>query len=134
MAQLAGADEIESMRTELAEIGRSIRSSFRRHVSSFQNGSSMAPEPDSDADENDDEYELQWAAVQRLPTFERITKALFDELQDGSAEHGNVKGKRVVDLKRIGADERHLLIEKLIKHVEHDNLRLLQKLRKRIDK
>ncbi|OMO58534.1 hypothetical protein COLO4_34548 [Corchorus olitorius] len=37
MAQLSvGPEEIESMRNELSEIGKSIRSSFRSHVSSFR--------------------------------------------------------------------------------------------------
>ncbi|RZB55003.1 Pleiotropic drug resistance protein 3 isoform G [Glycine soja] len=42
--------------------------------------------------------------------------------------------KQVVDVRKLGAQERHTFIEKLIKHIENDNLRLLQKFRKRIDK
>lgn len=121
MAQLAGADEIESLRIELAEIGRSIRSSFRSYASSFR---SVA----HDNDPNNDEFEQQWAAVDRLPTFERITTALFDD------KNGDVAGKRVVNITKLGAEERHMFIEKLIKHIENDNLRLFQKIRKRIDK
>ncbi|KAG8497099.1 hypothetical protein CXB51_008303 [Gossypium anomalum] len=103
MAQLVGSDEIESLRFELAQIGRSIRLSFRSRTSSFCDG-------------DHSEYELQWAEVQRLPT-------------------GNyVKGKWVVNVTKLGADERHMFIEKLIKQIEHDNLHLLKKLRHRIDK
>lgn len=76
MAQLAGADEIESLRNELAEIGRNIRSSFRSHASSFQSVSSINP-VQQEVDNNAGEA-LQWAEIQRLPTFERITSALFD--------------------------------------------------------
>ncbi|MBA0794174.1 hypothetical protein Gohar_018525 [Gossypium harknessii] len=123
MAQLVGSDEIESLRFELAQIGRSIRSSFRSRTSSFRDG-------------DHSEYELQWAEVQRLPTFERINTALFDdEEENGTSGSGNyVKGKRVVNVTKLGADERHMFIEKLIKQIEHDNLRLLKKLRHRIDK
>ncbi|KAI3473056.1 hypothetical protein Pfo_031083 [Paulownia fortunei] len=78
---------------------------------------------DSDPDE---EAVSQWAAIDRLPTSERLIYSLFDE-HDG-------KGKRVVDVSKLCAPERHKFIEKLIKHVEHDNLRLLQKIRKRMDK
>ncbi|KAK1564618.1 hypothetical protein Q3G72_007206 [Acer saccharum] len=74
----------------------------------------------------EDEYELQYAAVQKLPTFKRITTALFDEK--------DVTGKRVVYVTKLGAKERHMFIEKLIKHNENDNLQLLQKIRERIDK
>lgn len=128
MAQLAGADEIESLRIELAEIGRSIRSSFRSHLSasSFRSISTV----NINADHDDDEYDLQWAAIQRLPTSDRVTSALFD------AHDGNegTKEKRVIDVTKLAAQERHVFIEKLIKHIENDNLRLLRKLRKRIDR
>ncbi|PQM37980.1 pleiotropic drug resistance protein 3-like [Prunus yedoensis var. nudiflora] len=44
------------------------------------------------------------------------------------------EGKRVVDVTKLRALERHLFIEKLIKHIENDNLRLLRKIRNRIDR
>ncbi|MED6135634.1 drug-responsive transcription factor pdr3 [Stylosanthes scabra] len=129
MDQLVGVDEIESLRFELAEIGRSIRSSFRSHASSFRSSSSINPAHDVDNSEVD---ALQWNEIQRLPTFERITSALFDEHDSNGMNQ--VKGRKVVDVSKLGAQERHLFIEKLIKHIENDNLLLLQKLRKRIDK
>lgn len=131
MAQLAGADEIESFRIELAEIGRSIRSSFRSHASSFRSATTVNA-GDNDV-VGDEEHDLQWAAVERLPTFERITSALFDEY-DGTSAKGDGKGTRVVDVTKLGAQERRVFIEKLIKHIENDNLQLLQKIRRRIDK
>ncbi|KAK3025042.1 hypothetical protein RJ639_043320 [Escallonia herrerae] len=127
MAQLVGSDEIDSLRIELSEIGRSLRSSFRRHTSCFRSNSALT----SLKDDADDEYTLQWAAIDRLPTFERLKSSLFDE--DGG-EGASVKGKRVTDVTKLGALERHMFIEKLIKHIENDNLHLLQKLRKRISK
>ncbi|XP_052110559.1 pleiotropic drug resistance protein 3 isoform X2 [Arachis duranensis] len=130
MAQQAGVDEIESLRIELAEIGRSIRSSFRSYASSFRSNSSINPALDVDNNEGD---ALQWGEIQRLPTFERITSALLD-VHDSIGTSREVKGRQVVDVSKLGAQERHLFIEKLIKHIENDNLRLLQKFRKRIDK
>ncbi|KAK4275216.1 hypothetical protein QN277_018340 [Acacia crassicarpa] len=127
MAQLAGSDEIESLRIELVELGRSIRSSFGSHRSSFRNISAVK---DGGDEYDDDEADLlQWSAIQRLPTFERITSALF-----GMDEDGEVKGKQVINVSKLGAHDRHMFVERLIKHTENDNLRLLQKLRKRIDK
>lgn len=121
MAQLLGTDEIESFRIELGEIGRSLRSSFRRHTASFR--SSTASLRDDEVDEQD----LQWADIERLPTFERLRSSLFDEYGDGA-------GRQVVDVTKIGAPERRMFVEKLIKHIENDNLRLLQKIIKRMDK
>ncbi|KAL3843577.1 hypothetical protein ACJIZ3_000980 [Penstemon smallii] len=119
MAQLFGTDEIESLRIELSEIGRSLRSSFRNRASSLRSDSTLT---NIDLDE---EALLQWAAIDRLPTFERLRSSLFDENEDGI---------KVVDVTKLGAPERHMFIEKLIKHIEHDNLRLLHKMRKRMDK
>ncbi|KAI8028256.1 hypothetical protein LOK49_LG02G02435 [Camellia lanceoleosa] len=82
-------------------------------------------------DDVDDECALQWAAIERLPTFERLRSSSFDE-NDGS--NVDAQGKRVVDVTKLGALERNMFIDKLIKHIENDNLRLLHKLRKRIDK
>ncbi|CAH8359465.1 unnamed protein product [Eruca vesicaria subsp. sativa] len=41
--------------------------------------------------------------------------------------------RRVIDVTNLEAAERHLLIEKLVKQIQADNLHLLRKIRKRID-
>lgn len=110
-----------------AEIGRSVRTSFHQHASSFRSTSDVRSINDNNTDNNDDETELQWAAIQRLPTFERLT----DE-QDNNG--GGTITKRVVDVTKLGALERHVFIEKLVKDIEGGNHRLLQKLKQRIDR
>ncbi|KAK4424493.1 Pleiotropic drug resistance protein 3 [Sesamum alatum] len=122
MAQLIGTDEIEAVRIELAEIGRSLRASFRQNASSFRSNSALS----SSARTNDPDEEVisRWAAVERLPTYDRLRSSLLDE-------NG---GKKVVDVTKLGAPERHMFIERLIRHIEHDNLKLLRKMRRRIDK
>jgi hypothetical protein len=130
IAQMVGTDDIESLRVELAEIGRSIRSSFRRHTSSFRSSSGLSStEGDADADQ----YALQWAAIERLPTYDRLRSSLFDKDDDDTGGTDNT-GKQVIDVTKLGALERHVFIEKLIKHIENDNIRLLRKIRNRIDK
>lgn len=129
MAQMvAGKDEIDSLRVELEEIGRNIRASFRRHSSSFRASSALSSNKE---DPPDTQYALQWAAIDRLPTFERLRSSLFD---DEDTETEGDKEKRVVDVTKLGALEKHIFIDKLIKHIENDNLRLLHKIRNRIDK
>lgn len=127
MAQLVGADDIESLKSELSEIGRSLRSSFRYHASSFRTNSTSLE------NNTDDEYVKQWAEINRLPTYKRLRSSLVDDYSD-EGDRFNAKGKRIIDVSTIGALERHMFIEKLIKHIENDNLRLLHKLRKRINK
>lgn len=74
---------------------------------------------------------LQWAAIDRLSTIERLRLSLFDE-ENGDGR--DIKRKKVVDVTRLLAPERHMFIEKLIKHIENGNLQLLQKLKKRTEK
>ncbi|XP_020254356.1 pleiotropic drug resistance protein 3-like [Asparagus officinalis] len=81
--------------------------------------------------DRDDEYELKWAAIERLSTVRRMRTSVLDQTVSGDEEQ---KEKKVVDVAKLGALERRLFVEKLIKHIENDNLRLLQKLRGRIDR
>lgn len=134
--QLVGRDEIESLGMEMEEIGRSLGSSFHHHAASFRSTSI------SDArslKESDDEVELQWAAIERLPTFERIKTSLFDDQErlNGSKtdDHDDKdQGKRMIDVTRLGVIERRLFIEKLLRELEEDNRRLLHKLKERVDR
>lgn len=84
---------------------------------------------EENGDIGDEDVRSQWAAIERLPTFERITTALF---WNGD-EQGQRKERRVMDVSKLEDLDRHLFIDDLIRHVEDDNLRLLQKIKKRID-
>ncbi|KAK2646936.1 hypothetical protein Ddye_022131 [Dipteronia dyeriana] len=118
-------------------LGRN-RKSLRKQGSSNELGS------DSIAEEEDDELQLQWAAIERLPTFKRLRTSLFDAAAandqvngGGTSSNGNseFEGKKLVtDVTKLGGVEKRLFIEKLIKHIENDNLKLLQKLKERIDR
>jgi hypothetical protein len=79
-----------------------------------------------------DQHALQWAAIGRLPTYDRLRSSLFDKDDDDTGATDN-NGKKVINVTKLGALERHVFIEKLIKHIENDNLRLLRKIRNRID-
>ncbi|XVF05894.1 hypothetical protein REPUB_Repub06bG0001200 [Reevesia pubescens] len=125
MSQMVGTDEIESSRIELSEVGRSLRSSFRLHASSFRSSSALS----SGKDDADVEYALQWAPIEILPTLDRLRSSLFDK--DGGM--ATDKGKQVIDITKLGAPERRMFMEKVIKHIENDNLQLLRKIRSRID-
>lgn len=115
---------------ELAEIGRSIRSSFRIPGASYGRSSSIG----SLRVDDDDEHELTWAAIERLPTLERVRTSVFDHTVTNENCDNGKGSSMIIDVTKLGALERRLLIENLIKHIENDNLRLLQKQRERIDR
>lgn len=86
--------------------------------------------------EEDEELRRRWAAIERLPTFRLLRTSLFhgEDESAGARNGGAGKEKKAVDVATLSSLERHLFIERLIKHIESDNLRLLQKLRERIDR
>jgi hypothetical protein len=123
----------DSMRMELEEsTEKSIMTSFHNHAPSFIGSAATNCDATSlsSLEENEDEIELQWAAIERLPTFRRLRLSLFDKKEDGEGE----EGKRVVDVTKLEALERHVFVDKLIKKIEEDNCRLLSKFKERMDK
>ena len=131
---MIGVDDIESLRVELVEMGRSLRSSFQRgSINSSFRSTTSAKDDDNDDIAEAQRIALQWTAIEKLPTFERLRSSLFDNQNNGPNDNDD-DNKRVVDVTKLGAQERHRFVEKLIKHIESDNLRLLRKIRTRIDK
>ena len=87
--------------------------------------------------EEDKELQSKWAAIEKLPTFKRIKTSYVDVSQEeegGSSSKDADGSKRVVDVTKLGAVEKRLFIDKLLKHIENDNLQLLQKLRQRMER
>lgn len=123
MADLVGRDDIESLGIELSTIGRSLS----RSLSNFRSNSALSNGNDEKVNE---EIALLWAAIERLPTAKRVRSSLFDE----NDEDEDSRRKQVIDVTELGALERHAFIEKLIKNIQLDNLKLLKKIRTRIDK
>ncbi|KAI4355694.1 hypothetical protein L6164_004442 [Bauhinia variegata] len=75
--------------------------------------------------EQDDEEALKWAALEKLPTYNRLKKGLFTTSQGQVYE---------VDIEDIGFQERRKLLDRLIRIGEEDNENFLLKLRRRIDR
>ncbi|KAL9389216.1 hypothetical protein Peur_017821 [Populus x canadensis] len=130
MAQVAYSDETESKKIESAELGGSTRTSFRSHEPSFHRLSTG--NANHRRNENEEDASQCLGTIERLPSFERISTPLLEE-KDGTNGKGDAMGGKVVNVAKLRAQEGHVFNEKLIKHVENDHLRLLQKLRKRID-
>ncbi|XP_052489081.1 pleiotropic drug resistance protein 3-like isoform X2 [Gossypium raimondii] len=109
------------------------RSTAMGSSTSFQDLRKRSDDYDDDEDDDvgHDEVELQWAAIERLPTFKRIRTSLFDQklLNAGKDE---VLGKKVINVTRLGALERRVFIDHLITIIDKDNLKLLKKLKERM--
>jgi hypothetical protein len=76
--------------------------------------------------EEDDEEALKWAALEKLPTYNRLRKGLLATSR-GVANEIDI----ITDL---GFQERQKLLDRLINVAEEGNERFLLKLKERIDR
>lgn len=78
-----------------------------------------------------DEFVKQAGILEKLPTCDRLRTGLLEENHE--QEGGDVV-YRQIDVSKMRTSDRKKLIDKLIKFPEEDNEKLLQNLRKRIDR
>jgi muconolactone delta-isomerase len=88
--------------------------------------------------DEDDEEALRWAALERLPTNDRVRRAIVPlglaGGDDEAAPAGGGKGVVDVDVLSLGPRERRALLERLVRVADEDNERFLLKLKDRIDR
>ncbi|KAH7553400.1 hypothetical protein JRO89_XS12G0007500 [Xanthoceras sorbifolium] len=81
------------------------------------------------SERQNDEEELRWAAIERLPTYDRLRKVVLRQVLDnGKVVHGEV------DVTNLGMQDKKQLMESILKVVEEDNEKFLRRLRDRTDR
>jgi hypothetical protein len=79
--------------------------------------------------EEDDEEALKWAALQKLPTYDRMRTVMLKNISaDGGVSH------QEFDVRKLSYQDRQQLISKILQKTEEDNERFLLKTRERIDR
>lgn len=73
----------------------------------------------------EDEEALKWAAIERLPTYDRLRKGLLVGSRGATCE---------IDIKSLGGHERFKTVERLVQNTEEENEKFLLKIRNRIDR
>ncbi|KAL9406998.1 hypothetical protein Peur_003970 [Populus x canadensis] len=76
--------------------------------------------------EEDDEEALKWAALEKLPTYDRLRKGILMSASRGVSSE--------VDIEKLGVQERKQLLERLVKAADEDNEKFLWKLKNRIER
>ena len=84
--------------------------------------------------EEDDEEALRWAALEKLPTYDRVRRAMVPLGDGAEAGAGGGKGLVDVDVHRLDPQQRRALLERLVRVADEDNERFLLKLRDRVDR
>lgn len=129
---------IEEELDEDEVVVRSITSNLRMNIGSSSSRRSWAPESSSlhedhhvferSSEDDDDEEELKWAATERLPTFERLSRKNINVKQSSSYEDDEE-----VDISNLGMNAKNqLLLDGLLRTVEQDNEKFLTRMRQRI--
>ncbi|KAK1265449.1 Pleiotropic drug resistance protein 3 [Acorus gramineus] len=75
--------------------------------------------------EEDDEEALKWAALEKLPTYDRIRKGML---------LGSIGASKEIDVDSLGLQERMKLLERLVRVAEEDNEKFLLKLKNRMER
>ncbi|KAG6598626.1 ABC transporter G family member 35, partial [Cucurbita argyrosperma subsp. sororia] len=85
----------------------------------------------------EDEEALRWAAIEKLPTYDRLRTSIFKSFAE-SGEIGSSQTQAIlhkqVDVRRLDMDDRRMFMESTFKVAEEDNEKFLKKLRDRIDR
>jgi hypothetical protein len=77
-------------------------------------------------DAQDDEEALKWAALESLPTYDRLRTSVFFNSDTGN--------KDPVDVRLLTAADRRQLLDSLLKSNEDENQQILVKMRNRLQK
>ncbi|KAL5701729.1 transcription factor [Ranunculus cassubicifolius] len=100
-------------------------SSMQRNRSVWRNStrdaffSTRVQDPD-----DDDEQALKWAALEKLPTYNRVRRGIL------TGEEGETT---VVDVSHLQSQDKRILLDRLLKVAQEDNENFLRKLKDRID-
>uniref|UniRef100_A0A0E0BQU7 ABC transporter domain-containing protein n=1 Tax=Oryza glumipatula TaxID=40148 RepID=A0A0E0BQU7_9ORYZ len=93
-------------------------------------------------EKEDDELKRKWAAIERLPTADRLRLSLLSSTRGGGSNGDVSEGGggaasselEVVDVRGLGAAERRAVVQRLVADVKHDHVRMLRKQRERMER
>lgn len=80
----------------------------------------------------EDEEELMWAAIERLPSQKRTNFALLRRTI--SETSGGIQTTETVDVRKLDRVNRELLVKKALATSEQDNFKLLTGIKERLDR
>lgn len=76
-------------------------------------------------EDGEDEEALLWAALERLPTYERARRGIFKN---------HTGDKKEIDVSELEAEEQMLVLERLVNSVDDDPEKFFDNMRSRFDK
>lgn len=84
---------------------------------------------------DEDEEALRWAALEKLPTYDRLRKTVLKSFMETPNQGGKVRVvHKEVDVRKMDMNEKQEFIDRFFKVAEEDNEKFLTKFRDRIEK
>ncbi|KAK7284891.1 hypothetical protein RJT34_19645 [Clitoria ternatea] len=102
-------------------------------VFNFQRRSGRHRDDEDDDDDNENEEDLKWAAIERLPTVDRMRNGMLRVAHDNGSNPVPVQYYHL-NFTNLPLQHKKLLLDTLLNIVEHDNDRFLRRLRDRLDR
>ncbi|KAJ8423960.1 hypothetical protein Cgig2_008579 [Carnegiea gigantea] len=119
---------------EEREWGRSMSRSLSKSSWSMEDVFSSQSKRSVRAHEEDEEA-LIWAALEKLPTYNRLRTSILKSYEETQNQDGvNKILHKEVDVRKLDVNDRIQFIDRLFKVAEEDNEKFLRKLRDRIDR
>ncbi|KAD4889306.1 hypothetical protein E3N88_21379 [Mikania micrantha] len=120
-------------------VGRSIGRSISRAAGSWRMEDVFAPGGGASHDGRssrhsmEDEEALRWAALEKLPTYNRLRTTIFKSYVPADQQQMPT-GQMLLDVRDLDPQARQSFIDKIFKVAEEDNEIFLRKFRDRVDK
>lgn len=83
---------------------------------------------------DEDEEALKWAAIEKLPTYDRLRTTVMKSFMENEIQGNNKVQHREIDVRKLDINDRQTFIDMIFKVAEEDNEKFLNKFRNRIDK
>lgn len=93
---------------------------------------SFAPPSNAESLE-EDEDELMWAAIARLPSQKQRNYALLRRSNSGDGDD-QAKTTETIDVRKLSRSNRQLVVKKAFATNDHDNYKLLSAIKRRLDR
>ncbi|KAJ7963070.1 Pleiotropic drug resistance ABC transporter [Quillaja saponaria] len=83
---------------------------------------------------DEDEEALKWAAIEKLPTYDRLRTSIINSFAEQDLPYGNKVMHKEVDVRKLDMNARKDFIDRVFRVAEEDNEKFLRRFRNRIDK
>ncbi|KAK4764116.1 hypothetical protein SAY87_013554 [Trapa incisa] len=97
----------------------------------IESGAESLVQPSNAGSLADDENELRWAAIERLPSAKRMNMALMR--RSASEQAGGKPQDETIHVRKLDRSNRELVVKKALATTDQDNYKLLSAIKERLD-